>query len=133
MKRYGICFLSALIALLLGFVTGMGLGSRHIRVEEPVPDTVYETETVPDVRVVIQQEEPSSETEAAEEAVHMDRFFLVSETGYLLVFTEWRKDECMQTHIPITDFPEEEQEKLREGIWFDSMMEVFFYLESYTS
>ena len=39
----------------------------------------------------------------------------------------------MQTHIPITDFPEEEQEKLREGIWFDSMMEVFFYLESYTS
>ena len=35
--------------------------------------------------------------------------------------------------IPITDFPEEEQDRLRAGIWFSSMMDVFHYLESYTS
>ncbi len=133
MRKYGICFLSAMIALLFGFAVGIGLGGRHIRIEEPVPDPVYETESVPDVRVVIDQEETTAPAEAAEAAARMDRYILVSETGYLLVFTEGNKDECMQTHIPITDFPEEEQEKLRQGIWFDSMMEVFFYLESYTS
>ncbi len=132
MKRYSICFFAALLALLSGFAVGLGIGGRHIRLEYAVPDTVYETETYPDVQVVIRQEETAAE-EAAEAAAHIERYYLVSETGYLLVFTEGKKDECIQTHIPITDFPQEEQEKLRAGIWFDTMMEVFFYLESYTS
>ncbi len=132
MRRYSICFLIAAIAMLSGFAVGMGIAGRHMRLVHSVPDTVYETETCPEIQVVIRQEEPDA-TEAAEAAAPVSRFYLVSETGYLLVFTEGKKDECMQTHIPITDFPQEEQEKLREGIWFDSMMEVFFYLESYTS
>ena len=143
MKRNGICFLNrprmwwiglcfVLIAVLAGLAAGLGIGGRHIRYEEPLPGTVYETETVPETRLVIQSEETAA-SEPATEAMRTERYFLVSETEYLLVFTEGNKEECMQTHIPITDFPEEEQEKLREGIWFHSMMEVFFYLESYTS
>lgn len=131
---YGICFLTAMIALLLGFTVGIGLGGKHMRAEDAVPDTVYETETIPEVRIAIDPEAtPSEAEEAVAAAVRTERFFLVSETGYLLVFTEGKKDECLQTHIPITDFPEEEREKLRQGIWFDSMLDVFFYLESYTS
>ncbi len=63
----------------------------------------------------------------------LERYYLVSETGFLLVFAEDLSTICLYTHIPITDFPEKEQERLREGIWFPSMMEVFHYLESYTS
>lgn len=63
----------------------------------------------------------------------LERYYLVSETGFLLVFAEDMSTICLYTHIPITDFPEKEQDRLREGIWFPSMLEVFHYLESYTS
>ena len=35
--------------------------------------------------------------------------------------------------MPLSEFPLSEQEKLMEGIWFSSMMEIFNYLESYSS
>ena len=80
-------------------------------------------------RVVINQKkvEPIAQT------APLEQFYLVSETGFLLVFSQDQSTICLYTHIPITDFPEKEQERLREGIWFPSMMEVFQYLESYTS
>ena len=37
------------------------------------------------------------------------------------------------THMPLSDFPPVEQERLMEGIWFPTMAEIFSYLESYTS
>ena len=40
---------------------------------------------------------------------------------------------CLYTHIPVTDFPESERARLMEGIWFSDMMDVYHYLESYTS
>lgn len=132
MKRYGICFLilAAIIlaCVLAGYAVTLDRSSRY-ESAAPIPNTVYETETVPENRVVINQEykEPDTET------VSLDRYLLVSETGYLLVFSGGEARECMQTHIPLTDFPTEEQDKLREGIWFESMMEVLCYLESFTS
>ena len=57
----------------------------------------------------------------------------MAEDGFLLVFARDKKTICLYTHIPITDFPLREQGRLREGIWFSDMMEVFHYLESYTS
>ena len=41
-----------------------------------------------------------------------EQFYLVSETGYLLVFAQDQSTICLHTHIPITEFPEKEQEKL---------------------
>ncbi|MDO5416751.1 MAG: hypothetical protein Q4F29_06090 [Lachnospiraceae bacterium] len=61
------------------------------------------------------------------------QFLLVSEDGFLLVFGSSRSEICLYTHIPITDFPEKEREKLRDGIWFSAMEEIYSYLESYTS
>ena len=60
-------------------------------------------------------------------------FYLVSEDGFLLVFGKDRETICLYTHIPLMDFPETEQERLREGIWFSDMMDVIHYLESFTS
>lgn len=129
MKKYGICFLIVLAVALISFVVGYGITSRRVQYEQPIPNTTYEAETVTENRVVINQESVAPITEA----VALDRYLLISETGYLLVFEEDNYEACMQTHIPLSDFPEEEQVKLREGIWFETMMEVFFYLESYTS
>ena len=40
---------------------------------------------------------------------------------------------CFQTHMPLSEFSVEEQEKLLEGVWFDTMTDVFHYLESFSS
>ncbi len=129
MRKYGICFLLLLAAAALGFALGYGATRSRVRYETAIPDTVYETETAGEYKVVIRLE--PAETAAAAPAG--ERYRLVSETGYLLVVPESGDRESLRTHIPVTDFPQEEQERLREGIWFESMMEVFFYLESYTS
>lgn len=60
-------------------------------------------------------------------------YYLVAEDGFLLVFLKDRKTICLYTHMPLMDFSVSEQERLREGIWFSSMIEVFNYLESCTS
>lgn len=60
-------------------------------------------------------------------------YYLVAEDGFLLVFLKDRKTICLYTHMPLMDFSASEQERLREGIWFSSMIEVFNYLESCTS
>lgn len=62
-----------------------------------------------------------------------ERYCLVAENGFLLVFAENRSSVCLDTHMPLTEFPLSEQERLLDGIWFDSMIEVFNYLESFTS
>ena len=68
-----------------------------------------------------------------EEAPVSSRYFLVSESGFLLVFCSDKSTVCLYTHIPVTDFPESERARLMEGIWFSDMMDVYHYLESYTS
>ena len=60
-------------------------------------------------------------------------YCLAAEDGFLLVFVDERSNVCLDTHMPLSEFPVEEQEKLMEGIWFPTMMEVLNYLESYTS
>lgn len=62
-----------------------------------------------------------------------ESYCLVSENGFLLVFAKDRSSICLDTHMPLAEFPLAEQERLLDGVWFSSMMEVFHYLESYTS
>ncbi len=87
-----------------------------------------EKETTPPDRIVINQTEVEHISTAEDPP-----YCLVSEDGFLLVFRKNQTEVCLYTHIPITDFPREEQDKLREGIWFATMMEIYSYLESYTS
>lgn len=60
-------------------------------------------------------------------------YCLVAEEGYLIVYD--KEDEAVNlfTHMPLSEFPVSEQEKLLEGIWFVTMAEIFSYLESYSS
>ncbi|MDE6930758.1 MAG: hypothetical protein K2P02_08375 [Lachnospiraceae bacterium] len=87
-----------------------------------------ESQTRPMDTIVINQKK-IEHTSAAE----TPPYCLVSEDGFLLVFRKDQDDVCLYTHIPITDFPKEEQDRLREGIWFSTMLEIYSYLESYTS
>ena len=130
MKKYT-CVIFGIVILataVICFVAGVFVQGPEPQQESAVPATIYETETVTEPRLVINQKdvEPVSATSREE-------FYLVSETGYLLVFAQDQSTICLHTHIPITEFPEKEQEKLRAGIWFESMMDIFHYLESYTS
>ena len=103
-----------------------------MRQEQAVPNTVIETETVNDMddKAAMNQEEIKPILESTSPA---EEYYLVSESGFLLVFCSDRSTICLYTHIPVTDFPEMERAKLMEGIWFPSMMDVYHYLESYTS
>ncbi len=136
MKKYNICFLLLLGVVLAGLLTGFYLnqGSQEPEPfetsagqEEALPETEMETETVAEDRVVINQKKVRPAQEEKEQ------YLLVSEDGFLLVFGSHGKEICLYTHIPISDFPESEQDKLRQGIWFSLMEEVYSYLESYTS
>lgn len=61
------------------------------------------------------------------------QYYLVAEEGYLLVYLSDRTTNYLFTHIALTEFPEKEQSELMEGKGFYSMMDLFNYLESYTS
>ena len=129
MRRYSICFFLILFTAVLCFGAGFWATRPHpAQMETMIPDTTAETETVQEAqqpRLVINQKEVEPVTVNPKE-----EFYLVSETGYLLVFAQDQSTICLYTHIPITEFPEKEQEKLRAGIWFPTMMDIFHYLES---
>lgn len=134
MKRmfiYALLFLGTAILCLLAVY---GITRYQLRQEEPIPNTTLESETVPDMegREALNQDgvHPAAQTVAR---VPEEEYFLVSEAGFLLVFCSDKSTICLYTHIPVTDFPEQERVRLMEGIWFPTMMDVYHYLESYTS
>ena len=128
MKKYMFCFLlfaaTSLLCLGIGFV----ITRDSVQPEEAIPGATLETETVTEDQIVINQEKVSPAPEKEKE-----KFYLVSEDVYLLVLYQDKTTICLYTHMPVTDFPEEERGRLMDGIWFSSMIEVFNYLESYTS
>ena len=132
MKRVLYCVLLFVAASVACLLAGYGITRYYVRQERALPNTVMETETVRDMegRAVAAREQiqPVAETEPLKE-----EYYLVSESGFLLVFCSDRTTICLYTHIPVTDFPEEERARLMEGIWFPTMMDVYHYLESYTS
>ena len=131
MKKFLYCVLLFAAASFVCLAGGYALTRYSIRQEEGTPNSLIETHTVDSMEnlAAAGQEEirPVLETEARKE------FYLVSEAGFLLVFSSDQSTICLYTHIPVTDFPEEEQARLMEGIWFPTMMDVYHYLESYTS
>lgn len=145
MKKYRYCFF---LCLVFGVIAlGAAVWWFSARNDKAIPDNkesetwMTESETVAEDRIVMNQEKvrplpektqpaPSSKEEQKEEK---KEYLLVSEDGFLLVFGNNAREICLYTHIPISDFPEEEQEKLRQGIWFSQMEEIYNYLESYTS
>ena len=118
----GLFGISAVVSVLIIY----GAARYQMREEAPVPNTVIETESV---------NEMEGRAAANQESIITARsqYFLVSEAGFLLVFCSDKSTVCLYTHIPVTAVPESERVRLREGIWFSDMMDVYHYLESYTS
>ncbi|MBQ7795206.1 MAG: hypothetical protein IJ374_01400 [Lachnospiraceae bacterium] len=83
-----------------------------------------ETETM--MHLVLNQEQVVAK-------VQSEKYCLVAEEGYLIVYDKDEETVNLFTHMPLSEFPEAEQEKLLEGIWFPTMAEIFSYLESYSS
>ena len=134
MKRmycYALLFLgTAFLCLVLIY----GLTRYRSRQDDPIPNTILEPETVRDMegREAVNQSGVLPAAKMTQEE-SKEEYFLVSEAGFLLVFCSDKSTICLYTHIPVTDFPERERARLMEGIWFPSMMDVYHYLESYTS
>ena len=87
MKRmfiYALLFLGTAILCLLAVY---GITRYQLRQEEPIPNTILESETVPDMegREALNQDgvQPAAQTVAR---VPEEEYFLVSEAGFLLVF-----------------------------------------------
>ncbi len=131
MRKYLYCVLLFALTSLVCLAAGYALTRYSIRQEQGTPDTVIETQTINplDNLAAVGQESITPVVEPEKEK----EFYLVSEAGFLLVFSRDQSTICLYTHIPVTDFPEEERARLMEGIWFPTMMDVYHYLESYTS
>lgn len=78
------------------------------------------------IHLVLNQEEVQNE-------IVKGKYCLVAEEGYLIVYDSDKETVNLFTHMPLTEFPIREQERLMEGIWFPTMAEIFSYLESYSS
>lgn len=126
MKKYDICFFLLAVFASAALLTGAYLYWYQPRRAKPIPSEILETEFVPEDNAVINQHQVEKREEKG-------TYCLAAEDGFLLVFVNERDNVCLDTHMPLSEFPVEEQEKLMEGIWFQTMMEVLNYLESYTS
>ncbi|MEY8337319.1 hypothetical protein AALB16_04690 [Lachnospiraceae bacterium 62-35] len=136
MKKYSYCFLLFIVISLICAAAGYGITKYGEQKGTQPEGGIENAETILEPYVA---ESPEDNQKSVEEAVEpanqkpQNKYYLVSEDGFLLVFCGDRTTVCLYTHVPITDFPEEEQDQLRAGIWFSSMMDIFSYLESYTS
>lgn len=143
MKKYTAYFLLFLGVCMICAAAGYLFTRSQVRREEAIPNVTIETETVTEDRIVLNQDAvkpvggasgPVLEKPAEQENRKIEeQYYLVAEDGYLLVFCQDKSTVCLYTHMPLMDFPEEEQIKLRAGIWFLNMLDIFNYLESYTS
>ena len=135
MKKYVSCFLFFLV------LTAGCLVSLFVLTIDPPRQQAAEVQMTESV------EQPAlAEGSGEEEMAHLvlnqeavepepvkDSFCLVAEEGYLIVYDDSLATVNLFTHMPLSDFPPVEQERLMEGIWFPTMSEIFSYLESYTS
>lgn len=129
MKKYSICFLLFVSTSAACFMAGYLITRNYVKRKEVIPNVTQESVTLPEASAVISQKEIEPVVETEEE----EQYYLVSEAGFLLVFAKDQSTVCLYTHIPITDFPEQERQKLMGGIWFANMLDIFHYLESFTS
>ena len=134
MKKYRIClflFLGvSVICILIAFFVrrsqeGAGLENRN--------ETGIEQLETEETQETVVEDQMAANQERVQAHPVQEEYYLVAEDAMLLIFLKDQKTICLYTHMPLMDFPPKERTKLREGIWFSSMAEVFHYLESYTS
>lgn len=130
MRKYSICLYLFLAVSFACMVIGYA-AVRYERKEEKLSHSMEET--LSSEENAANEREAANQEQVVPDVLEEEQYCLMSENGFLLVYSRDRDDVCLYTHMPLLDFPQEEQDRLREGIWFSSMMEVFQYLESFTS
>lgn len=127
MKKYRICLFLFLAVSALCLWIGCSVQRSQDRNQK---ETEIESESVTETAT---EDQIAANQKQVEAYPLREEYYLVAEDGVLLVFLKDQKTICLYTHVPLMDFPAAERTKLREGIWFSSMEEMFHYLESYTS
>ena len=125
MRKYQGILFAALFCFAMLLLLAAGLWWYRPRRAEPVPGRVYESERMPENNAVLNPDPEVAEKQSG--------YCLTAEDGMLLIFDGTSGEVCFQTHMPLSEFSVEEQEKLLEGVWFDTMTDVFHYLESFSS
>lgn len=141
MKKYVSCFLFFLClttACLVGlFILTGSLETdevQEVQMTESIEQPAFAgSEAAPEYNLVLNQEKVVPVMKEKEPEKKVENYCLVAEDGYLIVYNKDKKTVNLFTHMPLMDFPVEEQEKLMEGIWFATMGDIFSYLESYSS
>ena len=129
MKKYVSCFLFFFLLTSASLITLFLMTVEEVQMQESVEEPVFAKETKEEIHVVLNMEQVENQTVAEDE----ERYFLVAEEGYLIVYDKGQETTDLFTHMPLAEFPAEEQERLMTGIWFPTMAEIFSYLESYSS
>lgn len=132
MKRIGIYFFCVVA---LGCVTSSILYRRsemadEIRLEKAA------SENAPDASE-ISEEENSSETqeaviEVSDNHVSYERFLIMEEDGYLVIYDRVEMRRYDETTIQLTDLPERLREQVVEGLYFMNEEELYAFLENYS-
>lgn len=143
MKGYRICFLFFIITI---WICLAGILFYTTTIEDSTkgkPErNLYDQEVTKMSRTVMENVALSIKRDEEPEAIQVNQsevkkaeeeYYLVEENGFLMVFCKDKTTLSLHTHMPITDFPSAEQQRLTEGIWFSTMLDVLNYLESYTS
>ena len=130
MKRIGIYFFCVVA---LGCVTSSILYRKsemadEIRLEKAVQDEVSETA---EQEAVLQTQEEF--LEVSDSAGADERFLVIEEDGYLVIYDRVSMKRYDETTIQFLDLPERLQEKVAEGLYFSDEEALYAFLENYSS
>lgn len=143
--RYIICFFSLLLMFTLGYTISYGQMRRN---DMFLPELERDLSFGPDraawsMRMV---NAARHQTEAGQEPLFLVRtasagmdttteaaFFVTSKDGLLTIYETDRKTVYLHTNIETDRLGQEEQERLRQGFYLSTELELFDYLENCTS
>lgn len=133
MKRIGIYFFCVVA---LGCVTSSILyrkseEANEIRLEARTSETPSEMPEVYDSENSTTAEE--TVIEVSDHAASEERFFVIEEDGYLVIYDRQTKRRYDETTILFNDLPERLQERIVEGLYFMDEEELYSFLENYSS
>ena len=124
---------------------------EKIRQEEPIPNEMYglnrveleqylkelgmkENETMSDVKHHYELQEFSRRSFTVRKTItEAYAVFLIAEEGYVVAYSGDRTQLYELTHIPLEDFPLEQQTMLTNGIYMKTMTDYYDFLETYSS
>ena len=123
-KGVSICFFVAVLLILLLFLMFWGQ-NKYTPGKEP--------EIATEERIVGKME---PDTEMLTESMHVvenEKYYLKETDGYLAVYHTKNDEIYFETNIRFELLSAEMQEKIREGISFQTEAELYDFLESYSS